>query len=126
MTMLTKISPMEIEARKGSGLCVRAGDRAQAEALVGRERSGPALYRPRAGRSREVPTIRRHRHNSPQPLDTPYRPLPASAHRGSSLHAAGSSEWLFLAMLRPSRSHHPKGRKSARPNNRGKPLRANP
>lgn len=123
MTMLTKISPMEIEARKGSVLCVRAGDRAQAEALVGRERLGLALNRSRAGRPRELPTIRRHRHNSPQPLDTPYRPLPASGHRGSSLYAAGSSEWLFLAMLRPSRSHHPKGRKSARPNNRSKLLR---
>ena len=92
MTMLTKISPMEIEARKGSGLCVRAGDRVQAEALAGREQSGRALNRLRAGKLREVPTIRRHRHNSPQPLDTPHRPPQASAHRGSSPHTAGSSE----------------------------------
>jgi len=67
-TMFTEIGPVEIEARKGSGLCVRAGDRAQAEALVGGEQSGRALNRSRAGRPREVPTIRRHRHNSPQPL----------------------------------------------------------
>lgn len=52
MTMLTKISPMEIEARKGSGLYVRAGDRVQAEALAGGEQSGRAINRPRAGRPR--------------------------------------------------------------------------